>query len=505
MKVISLVAVTILLDRSIPAHAQTAVGCFDEANPPSCEVAPDHVVDDALLPHAQDVCALLNYEYLLEIPQNLTLHGDALSFIDQEDALCADVRQVYHLCYWCTPDVPDDYCLFQTCKPPEEIDPSIDLEATCDEMNELFDWGQRPSTIDLCYRAEQAKHLCPVFCDLAQGKIAYLGAQRTPQKRALVWMSRTGAILSFFGACYIVGDVLSQPQHRTTVYHQLLLAMACFDMITATAWSLATAPLPKEEAFYIEGAHGTEESCRAQAFFVQLGFTSVFYNLSLSLYYVLVIVYSWREHSLRKIRLLLHGCPVLLGVGLALGGLPFYDWIEYSCHLVPPPDEPIWKVLVFAALPIGISIVTITCAMIRVYWSVRSKSQASRKWSLAFGNTNRLEQRVFWQALLYTLSFYVTWPIVLSVYITSFDVKLDAYGFTLVVAFVAPLQGFNNFLVYVRPKLMRHCQRHAKKPPNGPSLGQPSTTAPSQTEATGGSCDSFRPSEDPSVRIASVH
>jgi hypothetical protein len=165
MKILSLVAVTLLLDKSIPVHAQTAVGCFDDVNPPSCEVAPDFVVDDALLPYVQDVCDILNDEYLWDIPYYLTLHGVALSFIDQEDPLCADVRQVYHLCYWCTPDVPDDYCLFQTCEPPEEIDPSVDLGATCDEMNELFEREQYPSTIDLCYRAEQAKHLCPVFCD----------------------------------------------------------------------------------------------------------------------------------------------------------------------------------------------------------------------------------------------------------------------------------------------------------------------------------------------------
>ena len=46
------------------------------------------------------------------------------------------------------------------------------------------------------------------------------------------------------------------------------------------------------------------------------------------------------------------------------------------------------------------------------------------------------------------------WPILFSVYLASVDVK-GPLGLTLTVAFVAPLQGFTNFLVFVRPRLMK--------------------------------------------------
>ena len=61
---------------------------------------------------------------------------------------------------------------------------------------------------------------------------------------------------------------------------------------------------------------------------------------------------------------------------------------------------------------------------------------------------------MFWQGLFYALAFYVTWPILFSVYIASVDVG-GPLGLTLTVSFVAPLQGFNNFIVFVRPKVLR--------------------------------------------------
>ena len=62
-----------------------------------------------------------------------------------------------------------------------------------------------------------------------------------------------------------------------------------------------------------------------------------------------------------------------------------------------------------------------------------------------------MTKTVFWQCLFYALAFYITWPILFSVYLASVDLN-GPLGLTLTVAFVAPLQGFNNFLVYIRPR-----------------------------------------------------
>jgi len=102
-------------------------------------------------------------------------------------------------------------------------------------------------------------------------------------------MSREAAVLSFFGASYILWDVLHSRQNREKVYHQLLFGMVCFDICTAVAWAFSTAPIPTEvyDAVWVGftyGAAGNVVTCTAQGFFTQLGLTLVFYNVSLSLY-----------------------------------------------------------------------------------------------------------------------------------------------------------------------------------------------------------------------------
>ena len=74
------------------------------------------------------------------------------------------------------------------------------------------------------------------------------------------------------------------------------------------------------------------------------------------------------------------------------------------------------------------------------------------------GASGKLERDVFRQCFFYTCAFYISWPILFSVYLASVDVK-GPFGLTLTVAFVAPLQGFNNFLVYLRPKVNRYLRQ----------------------------------------------
>lgn len=71
----------------------------------------------------------------------------------------------------------------------------------------------------------------------------------------------------------------TQPPHS-----QLVLGMSLFDIIGAIAWMFSTAPINSD---FVYGAAGTEATCKTQGFAFQLGFTSIFYNVSLSTYYLL--------------------------------------------------------------------------------------------------------------------------------------------------------------------------------------------------------------------------
>ena len=48
------------------------------------------------------------------------------------------------------------------------------------------------------------------------------------------------------------------------------------------------------------GAIGTTQTCKTQGFFIQLGLAVTFFNVSLSVYYYLVIARSWREQQFQR-------------------------------------------------------------------------------------------------------------------------------------------------------------------------------------------------------------
>lgn len=502
--------------------------CFDESHPASCE-APDNSSELALQIDYDDADYLCKYTYFHyygpeEEEWNIPSHPQSI-LMGSNNPQCEAARSVFHQCYWCAPNPHEDFCVvgklcdgnvsipdnFENTLIPKMglSEEQLDCELAYDIWKESWD---DPYLIQGCYEHIDLHQRCPMeFCEYEDPNnfdTDYLGTTTTAQRRALIWVSRVSAMLSFCGACYILHDILRDQRLRKNVYHQLLTGMAIFDVITALSWSLATFPVDsgESEGYYVEGAMGTEPTCTAQAFFIQLGFTSVFYNVSLGVYYALVVAYGWREFQLRKIRLWMHILPLLLGVGLALGAIPSYHWFEYGCHILPTNNIP---VLVFVVLPLGISIAGITASMFLVYWKVRKQSAASKKWSFGVGSASKLEQAVFWQCLCYVLAFYISWPILFAVYLFSID-ENGPFGLALTVAFLAPLQGFNNWLVYVRGK--RQSGQHPRVRTSSSNFRQslatmmrlfdPRSTLLSSSVQTHGTRQRRSSAVDPSVVIA---
>jgi hypothetical protein len=85
-----------------------------------------------------------------------------------------------------------------------------------------------------------------------------------------------------------------------------MLAMSAFDVFGSIAWGLTTLPIPEYEygePSGIYGARGNEKTCKTQGFFIQLGYTSIFYNMSLSFYFLMVVRYGMRENQIKKLQL----------------------------------------------------------------------------------------------------------------------------------------------------------------------------------------------------------
>lgn len=162
------------------------------------------------------------------------------------------------------------------------------------------------------------------------------------QQRALAVMPKVTGWLSLSSSVTIIVMIWKDTRQKgksTTTYQRILLGMSIADISSSFWLSLSTWPIPKDSGLL--WAVGSETSCTAQGFFTQFGISSPLYNISLSIYYVLVVRHSWKEDRLRNIEFLLHAIPFLWGTGTALAGI-FLDMFG-SANLwcwIAMPEEP---------------------------------------------------------------------------------------------------------------------------------------------------------------------
>jgi hypothetical protein len=263
-------------------------------------------------------------------------------------------------------------------------------------------------------------------------------------------MPRISAILSFLGSAFIIYDVLLKKRNRTA-QHQLLVCLSAIDCMSSVAWALSSVPLPMydDEGFPsgYPGAKGSPATCTAQGFFIQLGTASPFYNLAVAVYYSAIINYEWTEERIAKYRLWLIGIPVLCGLILACAGIPFYGPNAVMCYVL---EHEVW----FLVVPLSVVIVFATLMMTRIFLKVFRQERRVRKYSMS---SQRMSRRVFWQGFWYLACFYVSWPVVIAwIFLDdSFLFSDKHFHFMCCALVMAPLQGFLNFLSYIRVRLLK--------------------------------------------------
>lgn len=239
-----------------------------------------------------------------------------------------------------------------------------------------------------------------------------------------------------------------------------------------------------------------------------LGYGSGFFNNSLSIYYLLVVVYGWKDYQLRKVRPYLLTVPIVCAMILAFSAIPFYDSVWLGCFIVPRPFVDDWAAIGFSFGPIIFTSIISTACQIRVYWSVRTTVRKAQQWSMDLrlkqrsekdkytynappSNTSQFitpaladqrqrekeeeektkkrefrcnccknspllqdnaEAAVFWQSGFYLFSYYLCWPVVL---VGLANAESQDFVFWMVLAILGPLQGFFNCLVYIRPRVAK--------------------------------------------------
>jgi hypothetical protein len=98
------------------------------------------------------------------------------------------------------------------------------------------------------------------------------------------------------------------------------------------------------------------------------------------------------SQRLNKIRHWMIGPPLVVGLGLAFAGLPFYGSIVLFCHIHAPPFAESWASQVtLLFIPVFGSIFFTTVAMTMICHKVYKQSQASDKCRFRKGKTNMIK------------------------------------------------------------------------------------------------------------------
>mmetsp|Transcript_6128 Transcript_6128/g.11622 ORF Transcript_6128/g.11622 Transcript_6128/m.11622 type:complete len:551 (+) Transcript_6128:489-2141(+) len=226
----------------------------------------------------------------------------------------------------------------------------------------------------------------------------------TSQQIVLATLPKFTSTLSILGSAYILQYILRHPQKRKTVFSRLMVALSTSDVVASICFFLGTWPVPVGTVGAY-GAVGTTQTCTTQGFFGQAAYMCTpLYNGVLSLYYLLVIRYRWREDELKRIEVYLLVVPPLVAGGIAIAGLvlQLYNFANFICWIAPLPwgcldtarygaedancvrgDNAWIYQWAFLYGPVWFLILFMAVAMLLVYNTVLSHEKRAGRWSFS--------------------------------------------------------------------------------------------------------------------------
>lgn len=356
---------------------------------------------------------------------------------------------------------------------------------SCADMNATLSQVKQ-SQRGLCVTGRTFNFLCG--CN--GGVREYLGANTVVKQAYMAWLPRVSGLASLIGSIFIIFDVFRDAKRRGSVYYQLVSAMSFFTCFSSLAWIFSTATLPSTaygSPTGVYGASGNEATCKMEGFFLELGMIGgIFYTFALTACYVLIVIKNYREFQLKRLRVFFHAPVVLISFGFALGGIPFYEDVVVMCHVATPPlADNYVNTTIFILAPVSVALFGCVFNLSWLCWAALKQNRAARKWRMddqrnryntnsandsssqmmgclncfrrgpqttvspGTGGRAQLDRVVLWQVGFYFASFLLTWPFY---YVATLNATWENYGFWVLAGILAPLQGFFNWIVYMRPR-----------------------------------------------------
>jgi len=334
------------------------------------------------------------------------------------------------------------------------------------------------------------------------------------QAKALAIAPKFFAVLSFSGSSFILKEVLGKKRKRGQAFYRIMVAMSVSDLLFSTFTFLTSWPIP-DDTPHLFGAVGNQQTCTMQGFFLQLGIVTPLYNFVLSLYYFLTLRMGWKQADFMKIEKYLHLGVITFGLGTSIAGLPLklYNNAMAWCWIAPYPldceesfrgDGPgncergdnaeIYR-WAFWYGPLWCIIFWVMISMTLVYRKVLSLDKKLEKYTQTYTQTHAVgflgrknatqaettatniardsrknSRKVATQGMFYVLSFFVTWTFPTVFRAMQLAHREDevinetrTFWILFLLAIFAPFQGFLNFLVYIRPRVLTRIANRNKE------------------------------------------
>jgi hypothetical protein len=300
--------------------------------------------------------------------------------------------------------------------------------------------------------------------------------------------------LSILGSSTIVYKVVKN-RSKTTPYDRLMLGLSSCDIVASVSWILTPFLLPEETSPRV-WARGTDTTCTILGTISQLGYAAIFYNLILSVYYLLTVRFGVKKEVFaRRYEPVMHifGLSYFIGtagVGAVFGVYSEVDiglgcWVNdfpKGCEADPKTcisDTIAWA---FGAGPLLITVIALFTNNLIIYFHVKNKlgpnnnnnnnlkpegltSEQARQLPTQqqLDRTQQLQRHVHevaTQGFLYVITFFCAYtPFLILRAIEAYAARpiSESPIFPLLVlnSVFFPLQGFFNMFVYNRPNYTR--------------------------------------------------
>jgi hypothetical protein len=123
---------------------------------------------------------------------------------------------------------------------------------------------------------------------------------------------------------------------------------------------------------------------------IQFAISSIFYNASLAVYFLLVIIYNWKEQRIKKTRIeyFLHGVPIVFASVTSFTGLAldYYGSADVWCWM--KADHEIFRMVAFYG-PLWAMVAIITISCVKIFLHVKNIERSAQCHRLAAFGCNR--------------------------------------------------------------------------------------------------------------------